>query len=61
MFEEAQIGGVRISAGLESLLAPALLPRGSLTHLLLLAIKEVCIMQALNPVSCRLLHACVAH
>ncbi len=41
VFEEAQVGGIRISEGLEALLAPAMLPRGSLQHQLLLAIKEV--------------------
>lgn len=40
-FEEARVGGIRISDTLESLLAPALLPRGSLQHAVLLAIKQV--------------------
>eukprot|EP00775_Hariotina_reticulata_P013356 gene13356-13484_t len=39
-FEEAELGQVRISPSLEALLAPALLPRGSLNQQLLLAIKE---------------------
>jgi hypothetical protein len=40
-FEEACVGDIRISEGLEALIAPALLPRSSLNHLLLLAIKQV--------------------
>ncbi|KAG1680761.1 hypothetical protein FOA52_008094 [Chlamydomonas sp. UWO 241] len=39
-FEEAQVGGVRISDGLEGLIAPAMLPRTSVQHQLLLAIKD---------------------
>ncbi|KAL6746719.1 hypothetical protein V8C86DRAFT_2934089 [Haematococcus lacustris] len=40
VFEAASVGGVRISPGLEAFIAPALLPRNSLQHLLLLAIKQ---------------------
>ncbi len=40
-FEEAGFGNVRISPILEALIAPALLPRGFLSHQLLLALKEV--------------------
>lgn len=40
-FEQANVSGVRISPGLEALLAPAVLPRGYLQQQLLLAIKEV--------------------
>jgi hypothetical protein len=35
-----QVGGLRISDGLEALLAPAMLPRTSLQHQLMLAIKD---------------------
>lgn len=35
-----QVGQLRISSALETLLAPAILPRGSLQHRLLLGIKE---------------------
>lgn len=41
VFEEAQLGKVRISPGLEALLAPALLPRGYINQQLLLAIREL--------------------
>lgn len=40
-FEEAGFGNVRISPILEALIAPALLPRGFISHQLLLALKEV--------------------
>lgn len=40
-FEEARVGAVRISDGLEALIAPAMLPRGALQHAVLLAIKQV--------------------
>jgi hypothetical protein len=40
-FDGAEVGQLRISEGLEALLAPAVLPRGSLQHKLLLALKEV--------------------
>ena len=41
VFEEAQVGGIRISEGLEALIAPAILPRGSLMQNILLGINEV--------------------
>jgi|LauGreStaDraftv2_3_1035109.scaffolds.fasta_scaffold165813_1 hypothetical protein len=40
-FEEASVGEVKISDGLEALIAPALLPRGQFSLQLLIAIKEV--------------------
>ncbi|KAG2444914.1 hypothetical protein HXX76_001650 [Chlamydomonas incerta] len=40
VFEDARLGDIQLSDGAEALLAPALLPRGSLQHQLLLAIKE---------------------
>ncbi|GAX72861.1 hypothetical protein CEUSTIGMA_g316.t1 [Chlamydomonas eustigma] len=40
VFDEARVGSLRISEGLEALIAPAMLPRGSLQHRLLLGIKE---------------------
>ncbi|MEW5304314.1 MAG: hypothetical protein WDW36_006932 [Sanguina aurantia] len=40
-FVEARIGGIRIGEGFEALIAPALLPRTSQMHQLLLAIKEL--------------------
>ncbi|KXZ55274.1 hypothetical protein GPECTOR_3g410 [Gonium pectorale] len=40
VFEDARLGELRISEAAETLLAPALLPRGSLQHMLLLAIRE---------------------
>lgn len=41
IFQEAGIGDLRISGGLEGLLAPALLPRTWLQQRLLLALREV--------------------
>ena len=41
MYAFVQVGRLRISPGLEALLAPALLPRGSLNQQLLLALREV--------------------
>lgn len=41
IFNQAEVGQLRISPGLETLLAPALLPRGALNQQLLLALKEV--------------------
>ncbi len=40
-FESAEVGQLRISEGLEALLAPAMLPRTSIQHQLLLALKQV--------------------
>lgn len=40
-FQEAQLGGVRISPLLETLLAPAVLPRGDLSMRLLMGLQEV--------------------
>lgn len=40
-FNQAEVGQLRISPGLEALIAPAMLPRGSLNHQVLLALKEV--------------------
>lgn len=40
-FQQAQVDGIRISSALEALLAPAILPRTSLSHTLLMGIKEV--------------------
>lgn len=40
-FQEARVCDVRISDTVETLVAPAILPRGSLNHQLLLAIKEL--------------------
>lgn len=45
-FEQAEVGQVKISPLLETLLAPALLPRGYVNQQLLLAIKEVSSLQA---------------
>lgn len=39
-FEEAQVGSINITPGLEAVIAPAMLPRNSLNHSLLLAIQE---------------------
>jgi hypothetical protein len=41
IFNTAEVGQLRINSGLETLIAPALLPRGSLNQQLLLALKEV--------------------
>lgn len=41
IFNEAQVGQLRISEGLQALLAPAVLPRGNINQQLLLALKEV--------------------
>lgn len=41
VFDEARVGDLRISQGLEALIAPAILPRTSLQHMLLLALKQV--------------------
>lgn len=40
VFESAEIGNLRISEELEALLAPALLPRSSINHQILLALRE---------------------
>uniref|UniRef100_A0A7S0S736 Plastid lipid-associated protein/fibrillin conserved domain-containing protein n=1 Tax=Mantoniella antarctica TaxID=81844 RepID=A0A7S0S736_9CHLO len=40
-FQEARVSEVRISDTVEALVAPALLPRGSLNHQVLLAIREL--------------------
>jgi hypothetical protein len=40
-FDAAEVGQLRINEFAEALVAPALLPRGSLNHRLLLALKEV--------------------
>lgn len=40
-FESAEIGDLRISEQLEAVLAPALLPRTSINHQMLLALREV--------------------
>eukprot|EP00955_Chlamydomonas_euryale_P047347 353651-Chlamydomonas_euryale.AAC.5 len=40
VFESANVGGVHISEGFEAVLAPAMLPRTSLQHQLLLALSE---------------------
>ncbi|GFR39645.1 hypothetical protein Agub_g111 [Astrephomene gubernaculifera] len=40
VFEEARVGDVRISEAVEAAIAPALLPRGSLQHMVLLALRE---------------------
>lgn len=41
IFNQAELGQLRISPGLEAVIAPAVLPRGSLNHQILLALKEV--------------------
>lgn len=40
-FNAAEVGQLRISPTLETLLAPAVLPRGGLNHQVLMALKEV--------------------
>lgn len=41
VFQEAKVSEVRISDAVEALVAPAILPRGSLNHQVLLAIREL--------------------
>lgn len=41
IFNQAEVGQVHINSGLETLIAPALLPRGGLNQQILLALKEV--------------------
>ena len=41
VFQEAKVSEVRVSDAVETLIAPALLPRGSLNHQVLLAIREL--------------------
>ncbi|GLC59561.1 hypothetical protein PLESTB_001500500 [Pleodorina starrii] len=40
VFENARVGELQISEAAEALIAPALLPRGSLQHMILLALRE---------------------
>ncbi|EFJ45050.1 hypothetical protein VOLCADRAFT_121241, partial [Volvox carteri f. nagariensis] len=40
VFENARLGELKISEAAEALIAPALLPRGSLQHMILLALNE---------------------
>lgn len=40
-FEKLQLGEVKISPELESIIAPAMLPRSGFNHQILLALQEV--------------------
>lgn len=62
-FEEIGVKDVRISSILESLIAPAILPRGSFNHQVLLALREVIrlllLLWSVHTHDCTLVNLCL--